>query len=150
MRRALPGFSRSSAPNLLPNSGFNGGWSRAFQRLVALAMALVLLPLAQVEVFAQQAPWPGSPQYGQYPQNGPYSGQYAPNQQPGYAQPGYAQPATRSPTPSSPPHNSRANSLMRTPAPDIRSRDMSRHAAGRAALYRGAAGADAGADRALS
>ena len=76
-----------------PNSGFNGGWSRAFQRLVALAMALVLLPLAQVEVFAQQAPWPGSPQYGQYPQNGPYNGQYAPNQQPGYAQPGYAQPA---------------------------------------------------------
>jgi hypothetical protein len=44
-------------------------------------MALLLPPAAQV--------WP---QYSQYPQNAPYNGQYAPNQQPGYAPPGYAQP----------------------------------------------------------
>jgi hypothetical protein len=60
-------------------------------------MALLLLPLAQVELFAQQAPWQGSPQYGQYPpqnqypRNGPYNGQYAPSQLPGYGQPGYPQ-----------------------------------------------------------
>jgi hypothetical protein len=60
-------------------------------------MAPLLLPLAQVELFAQQAPLQGSTQYGQYPaqnqypQNGPYNGQYAPSQQPGYGQPGYPQ-----------------------------------------------------------
>ncbi len=80
-------------------------------------MAALLLPLAQVEVLAQQAPgWPQASQYPQYPQNQsyggaypqgqypqsqypqspyppgqPYSNQYAPNQTQGYGQPGYGQ-----------------------------------------------------------
>ncbi len=67
-------------------------------------MAALLLPLAQVEVLAQQAPgWPqpspyaqGQPYGGQYPQspypqNQPYSNQYAPNQPQGYPQQGYGQ-----------------------------------------------------------
>jgi len=53
-----------------------------------LAAALLVLPLGQGELFAQQAPPPG--QGGL--QNNPYSGQYAPGQQPGYGQPQYAQP----------------------------------------------------------
>ncbi len=74
------------------------------RRLVALGMAALLLPLAQVEVLAQQGPgWPqanpyppGQPYAGQYPQsaypqNQPYSNQNAPNQPQGYAQPGYGQ-----------------------------------------------------------
>ena len=74
-----------------------GGWSWPLRRLVALGMALVLLPLAQVEVFAQQGQWQTAPQYGaypqqgQYPQNGPYGGRYAPNPQAGYGQPNYPQ-----------------------------------------------------------
>ena len=67
------------------------------ERLVALVMALILLPLAQVELFAQQGAWQGSPQYGQYapspyPQVSPRYQRYAPNQQPGYGQPNYPQP----------------------------------------------------------
>ena len=126
--QTCPGAARvawfSRLPLSLPgkppqNRNDSGGWPGLLRRLVALAMALILLPLAQVEVIAQQAPpgW-GSPQYGQvpqgqYPAQGQYSqnqypqngygqsgayGQYPPNQQqeygqPGYAQPGYAQPA---------------------------------------------------------
>jgi hypothetical protein len=51
-------------------------------------MALVLLPLAEVDLFAQQAPPPGQG----WPQNNQYNGQYAPAQQSGYGQSGYGQP----------------------------------------------------------
>ncbi len=67
-------------------------------------MAALLLPLAQVEVLAQQGSgWPqanpyppGQPYSGQYPQsaypqNQPYSNQYAPNQPQGYPQQGSGQ-----------------------------------------------------------
>ena len=83
-----------------PKSGAACGWSRVPRRLVALLMALVLLPLTQVELFGQQAPgWPQNGQYAQsqYPQNGPYNGQYAPGQQPGYGQPSYTQPGYAQP-----------------------------------------------------
>ncbi len=91
--------------------------SMVLQRLIALMMALLLLPLAQVEVLAQQAPWQGSPQYGSYPQNqypqnqypqsqpapnSPYGSQYAPSPQQGYGQPNYAQPAYTQPAPQQP------------------------------------------------
>lgn len=71
----------------------------------ALVMALVLLPLTQVELFAQQGYWPGS-QYSPYAQqspsqHSPYSSQYATSQQPGY---GYArpQPYAQQPSPQQP------------------------------------------------
>jgi hypothetical protein len=72
-------------------------------------MGALLLPLAQVEVLAQQAPgWPqanpyppGQPYGGQYPQalypqspypqNPPYGNQYAPSEPQGYARPAYGQ-----------------------------------------------------------
>jgi len=70
------------------------------QRAIALGMALLLLPLAQIDALAQQ-PWPqqSGPYPGQYAQPNPYSNQpnsyaqpnpnYAP-QQPSYPnQPGY-------------------------------------------------------------
>jgi hypothetical protein len=85
----------------LPRTGTK---AMILRRLVALGMAALLLPLAQVEVLAQQAPgWPqanpyppGQPYSGQYPQspypqNQPYSNQYAPNQSQGYPQQGYGQ-----------------------------------------------------------
>jgi hypothetical protein len=86
-----------------PNSGTTGARPQALRRLVALSMVLLLLPLVRVELFAQQTPWQGSPQYGQYPQNqyptqnqypqnGAPNGQYLPNQQQGYGQPSYTQP----------------------------------------------------------
>jgi hypothetical protein len=55
--------------------------------MVALAMALLLLPLGQGELFAQQAP----PQGERSAQNDPYNGQYAPDQQSGYGQQPYSQ-----------------------------------------------------------
>ncbi|MGC1460964.1 MAG: DUF3300 domain-containing protein [Terracidiphilus sp.] len=104
-------LSFSSTKSSSQDIGSTGGWSRAPQRLVAVAMAFVLLPLAQVEVFAQQGPWQGAPQSGpypqnqyQYPQNGPYGGQYAPGQQPGYGQPNYAQPGNTQQPDAGPPY----------------------------------------------
>ncbi len=61
------------------------------RRPAALLMILLLLPLAEPQLYAQQ-PRPQSSQYtyGQQPQVAQYGGQYAPN--PGYAQPAYPQP----------------------------------------------------------
>src|ERR1035441_2363411 len=83
--------------HISPNSGSTGGRTRALRRLAALATVLSLLPLVQMKLLAQQQPWQGSPQYGQYPpnqypHNAPYNGPYSTNQQQGYGQPGYAQP----------------------------------------------------------
>ena len=61
---------------------------QALRRLVALAMALLLLPLGQAELFAQPAP---PPQLGRS-QSDPYNRQYAPDQRSGYGQQPYAQP----------------------------------------------------------
>jgi len=57
-------------------------------------MVLLLLPLTQEGLFAQQA-WPQNPQYPnpQYAQTGPYYGQYPANQQPAYPQQPYPQQA---------------------------------------------------------
>ncbi|HEX4757072.1 MAG TPA: DUF3300 domain-containing protein [Terracidiphilus sp.] len=68
-------------------------------------MALILLPLAQVELFAQQGSWQSPPQYGQYgpnpyTQGSPRYEQYAPNQQPADGQPNYPQPGYGQPQPS--------------------------------------------------
>jgi hypothetical protein len=85
--------------HISPNSGTTDGGSLALRRLTALAAVPLLFSLAQVKLLAaQQQPWQGSPQYGQYPaqnqypQNTPYNGPYARNQQQGYGQPNYAQP----------------------------------------------------------
>ena len=99
----LPRLRVGKPGHISPNSGCAGGRSRALWRLAALATVLPLLPLAQIKLHAQQQPWQGSPQYGQYPQNqyptqtqypqnAPYNGPYSTNQQQGYGQPGYAQP----------------------------------------------------------
>jgi hypothetical protein len=61
--------------------------AQVLTRLVALAMALLLLPLGQGELFAQQAPPPGQ----EWSQNDPYNGQYAPDQQSSDGQQPYAQ-----------------------------------------------------------
>jgi hypothetical protein len=61
---------------------------QALRRLVALALSLLLLPLGQVELFAQPAP---PPQLGSS-ENDPYNRQYTPEQQSGYGQQPYAQP----------------------------------------------------------
>ncbi len=94
--RLCPVLSGESADKTGPADG----WRFSFRRAVALAMAALLLPLAQIEVFAQQAQ--GWPQYGQYPQiqypqaqypqNQYPQGEYAPNQQPDYGPPAYPQP----------------------------------------------------------
>jgi hypothetical protein len=55
------------------------------RRLVALTLVALLLPLGQVELFAQQ-PYP-------------YQAQYPPSQQTGYGQTGYGQPAYPQPQP---------------------------------------------------
>ena len=55
--------------------------------MVALAMALLLLPLGQGELFAQQAPPPGEGSS----QNDPHNGQHAPDQQSAYGQQLYRQ-----------------------------------------------------------
>jgi len=66
--------------------------------MVALAMALLLLPLGQGELFAQQAPPPGQGSS----QNDQYNGQYAPDQQSGYGhQPYRHQPYRQQPYPAS-------------------------------------------------
>ncbi len=58
LRPARRGFSPSRRAARSPRT--------ILKRLTALAMALILLPLAQVELFGQQGPWQGAPQYGQY------------------------------------------------------------------------------------
>jgi hypothetical protein len=55
---------------------------QACRRLVALTLALLLLPIGQEDLFAQQ-PYAQQP----YAQQPPYNGQYAPYPQSGYAQP---------------------------------------------------------------
>jgi len=64
------------------NSSYSDGRTR-LNSLIALALALLLLPIFQGKLFAQQAP------DGQY-NDGQYSGQYAPDRQQGAQQPGYA------------------------------------------------------------
>jgi hypothetical protein len=54
-----------------------------------LAIMMLLLPLAQMHLFAQQAPLPGPG----WQQNNPYNGQYAQAPQSSYKQRGYGQPA---------------------------------------------------------
>ncbi len=61
--------------------------AQVLTRQVAPAMALLLLPLGQGELFAQQAPPPGQ----EWSQNDPYNGQYAPDQQSSDGQQPYAQ-----------------------------------------------------------
>src|ERR1039457_2110904 len=70
-----------------PDTGATRDVAQVLRRVVALAIALLLLPLGQGELFAQQAP----PRGQEWPQNDPYSGQYAPDQQSGYGQQPYAQ-----------------------------------------------------------
>ena len=82
-----------SADDFPPATRTTIGVARALRRLVALAMALLLLPLGQAELFAQQAPPPGQGSS----QNDPYNGQYAPDQQSGDSQ----QPYTQQPYPDS-------------------------------------------------
>jgi hypothetical protein len=108
------------------SSGTSGtGVAQALRRCLALAMALLLLPVSQVELFAQQYPYPGQygpnqqPVYGQqpyypqqqaypqqqpyyqqqqaYPQQQPYDQQQQayPQQQQPYPQQGYGQPQTQ-------------------------------------------------------
>jgi Protein of unknown function (DUF3300) len=83
------------------SSGTGGkGVAQALRRCLAFTMALLLLPVSQVELFAQQYPYPGQyqqPVYGQqpyypqqqaYPQQQPYYQQQQayPQQQPDYQQ----------------------------------------------------------------
>jgi hypothetical protein len=56
-------------------------------RQIVLGMTMLLLPLGQVELFAQQAPLPGQPES----QNDPYHGQYAPDPQAGDGYQPYSQ-----------------------------------------------------------
>jgi hypothetical protein len=71
-----------------PIPGANGSVARMLKRLLALAIALLLVPLGQEELFAQQAP---PPEQGES-QNDAYNGQYAPDQPSGYGQQSDAQP----------------------------------------------------------
>jgi len=61
---------------------FSPALTQVLRRLVALAMVLLLLPLGQQELLAQQAP-PPAPRESR---NDPYNGQYAPDQQLGDGQ----------------------------------------------------------------
>jgi hypothetical protein len=79
-------LSLDSPHDFCPGTGATLGVAQALRRLVALAMTLLVLPLGQGELFAQQAPT--LVQEGS--QNDPYNGQYAPDQQPGYRQQPYA------------------------------------------------------------
>ena len=83
--------SRTALLSLLPFTASRFA-PRALRRLLALAMVLLLLPLTQEGLFAQQA-WPQSPQYPnpQYAQTGPSYAQYPQNQQPVYPQQPYPQ-----------------------------------------------------------
>ena len=113
MGRRFDARSNESPMRLKPYRASNRGQAgpQALKRATALATVFVLLPLSQVELFAQ-APWPTTAQYNatQYSQYGQspygYGQQYAPAQQPGYntAQPGYGQqqPYAEQPYPSQP------------------------------------------------
>jgi hypothetical protein len=59
------------------------GSGQIFRRVVALTLAVLLLPFGQLDLFAQQSD--------------PYNGQYPPAQQPGYGQQGYPQPYGQQP-----------------------------------------------------
>jgi len=74
-----------------PDIGATGRVAQALRCLVALAMALLLLPLGQEELFAQQSPPPGQGCSQGCPQNDPYNGQCAPDQQSSDGQQPYAQ-----------------------------------------------------------
>lgn len=99
--RTYPYASRASRSSRLrpdsrhessPDTGATGSVAQVFRSMVALAMALLLLPLGQGELFAQQAPPPGSSQ------NDPYYAQRTQDQQSGYGQQAYEQqpyPASR-------------------------------------------------------
>ena len=52
-----------------PDTGATRVEAQALRRLVALAMALLLLPLGQAELFAQQVPPPAQ----EWSQNDPYN-----------------------------------------------------------------------------
>ncbi|MGB0125146.1 MAG: DUF3300 domain-containing protein [Silvibacterium sp.] len=95
-------------PGNLPAAGHSGppsdesatpqSSSSALKRLTALALGLLLLPISQADLFAQQQPYPGP----QQPYS--YSGQYDPAQQSDYGQPAYdqAQPGYGQPQPLGP------------------------------------------------
>ncbi len=80
-------LSIDSPDNSSSDTDAAGSVTQALRRLVALAMALLLLPLGQGELFAQQALPPGQ----ESSQNDPNNGQYAPEQQSGDGQQSYAQ-----------------------------------------------------------
>jgi len=94
-------LSPDSPGTTTPRSVTTGEASEALRRLAALAVVPFLLSLSQGSLYAQQAPGQAWPQYanGQYPQNDPYKGQYAPYQQPAIQQPGYPQPGYAQPQP---------------------------------------------------
>jgi hypothetical protein len=75
----IPASRTAEFPGVLNSSHDSspGGGGVSLKHVIALAMALLLVPIVQGELFAQQAP---------------DNGQYAPDQQPGYQQPGNAQP----------------------------------------------------------
>jgi Protein of unknown function (DUF3300) len=83
-----------------PDTGAARDGAQTLRCLVALAMALLLLPLGQGTLFAQQSPpaeegWPqNNPNSDptQYPNRDPNNGQYAPDQPSGSGQQPYAQP----------------------------------------------------------
>jgi Protein of unknown function (DUF3300) len=88
--------SRTTTFLRLPPAASHDSASRAvsLKPLIALAMALLLLPIIRGELFAQQAPDNG--QYAPDPQSG---NQQPGNEQPSYEQPGYAQPQPSSQQP---------------------------------------------------
>ena len=83
--RTFSCLSLDSQSDSLPHASTTGGVAQTLRRLLALAMALLLLPLGQEQLFAQQAPPPDQPES----QSDPYNGQYAPDQQSGYGQQSY-------------------------------------------------------------
>ena len=80
-------LSLDSPHDSSPDTGATGEVAQALRPLMVLAIAMLLLPLGQVELFAQQAPLPGQSES----QNDPYNGQYAPDEQSGYGQQPYPQ-----------------------------------------------------------
>ena len=94
--RTYPYASRTSRSSRLrldlphyfsPDTDATGSVAQVLRSMVALAMALLLLPLGQGELFAQQAPPPGQGAS----QNDRYNEQYAPDQQSRYGQQPYSQ-----------------------------------------------------------
>jgi Protein of unknown function (DUF3300) len=85
----IAGFSRLLLDSPHNSSPAAGAVVPLLRRLIALALALLLLPMGQGELFAQQAPYSGQyapdPQAG-YGQSQPYYGQQPYPQQPAYPQ----------------------------------------------------------------